>query len=156
MAEENTVSNIYNISVDTIEQLNSTKLPLARDVLSLYFDFKNNKKLSKNEALLKSVEAVNNVWIKAKLKTFSSKAARNKLLRLVEEFFRISAHKNINSLKQNNLEAKFQIVLDTLFDIASPSEFNELAPERQIFLLDQRDNRIESIDENGKVLLFAL
>lgn len=136
--------NVWLIGFPT-KHLSNTLLPSKKEVLSLFFYYKNDKGSSIKKALGSSIDDVFKIWNKARIPTCKRCNAVVKLERLFNEWNNLKKNKENKKKRSTTLDEKetnWKNGLDILFDIAHANASKMIKiKEDNDFLMAQRDKR---------------
>lgn len=122
--------------------LNQTKLPSKREILSIFFHYKNQLNLNIRDSAHCTAADVLIVWEKANIPTRLKKHVVDKIEGLFKEWQKLKKNKENKSKRSEGLQQKeeeWKLALEDLFDIAHANALNMIKIEEdKEFLLSQR------------------
>lgn len=137
--------NYINLVGFECQNLSGSKLPVRREVLSLFLYKHRTEKLVIRESAKFVLCEVIKVWNKFLLPANNSYYSIVKIEKLYNEWLKTQVHKGRkNSSAQKVLEKNFIDSLDVLFDIALQNSVQNLSSHLKKFLSDSREIRKSS------------
>ena len=142
-----------------------SKLPTCRQAFQYYLYLKKDIKTQKIPIITKDlayevIDAVTVFWNMARIKTMKRENAMLKFITLVESHRNLCKHKNRKE-DPHDLRKKFEVKLDSLFDIGAPDAEEEIMKNRLLssetkkediaFYRDQQTLRIANMSGHDKI-----
>lgn len=119
-----------------------SKLPSVKEVMSLFFYYKNVMNNANKESASRTVNDVLALWQKASIPTKDKQHVISKILKYFKEWQNLKKNKENKTKRSAAIKAKelkWQSNLDVLFDIAHSNALNMITIEEdKQFLLNQR------------------
>jgi len=125
------------------DRLSARKLPSKKEVMSLFFHYKETENQTVREASCSSANDILEVWVKARIPTRLKKHVVDKIKCLIREYALLKKNKENKAKRSDavmNRELEWQSNLDDLFDIAHATALEDIKIEEdRAFLLAQHE-----------------
>ena len=139
MASTRSKTDTYLLG-STENTITGSKLPSRKQVLQLFLHHHLEEKMTLKDAAGETLKVLGDFWQRARIPMQKDQRAKEKILRLYEEWARLKKNKSRTTKTQKDNEKQFVNLLENLFDIAHANAMSmiELDEDKE-FLKAQRE-----------------
>ena len=134
--------------------ITGSKLPSRKQVLQVFLHHHLEEKMTVKDAAGETLKVLGDFWQRARIPMQKDQRAKEKIIRLYDEWAKLKKNKNRTTKTQKDNEQKFVNLLENLFDIAHANAMSmiELDEDKEFLKAQREEGRRGSMVSRDMVL----